>query len=76
MKGSDGSGPGTIYFLTDGFELSSEGGKSFCMEVKKLREELAGQTKIHTIGFWSEDADKLVLEKIARDSGGQAVIIN
>jgi hypothetical protein len=76
LKGPKGSSPATVYFLTDGFELSSGPAKSFIEQVLSARKQLAPGTRINTIGFWVQQADKPVLEAIARGTGGKCTIIH
>ncbi|MFH1615609.1 MAG: VWA domain-containing protein [Planctomycetota bacterium] len=66
-----GCKPDVIYFLTDGFELSEQDSLSFAADVENLRKNLAPNTKINTIGFWTQKNDCALLENIARRSGGQ-----
>jgi hypothetical protein len=73
---SRGNKAGTIYFLTDGFELSSESSKSFVDEIIQYRNHNARSTKINTIGFYTEDSDRPALEAIAARTGGQCTIIH
>jgi hypothetical protein len=77
MQIRDGSGaaPAIIYFLTDGFELSSDSAYRFAEEVKDVRKNLAPATKINTIGFWVQGWDGRILEKIAKQSGGECTLI-
>jgi hypothetical protein len=76
VRDSRGNKPAIIYFLTDGFELDSAAGKTFCKEVARLRQTLTPKTKINTIGFWAQKSDRAVLETIAAESGGMCVFIN
>ena len=75
IKDSAGNRPAVIYFLTDGFELSGNDGMSFCRQVNKLRKALTSQTTINTIGVWAEPTDRAMLARIAKDSGGECVLI-
>ena len=65
-----------IYFLTDGFELSSQDAKHFVAEVQLVRKKLAPQVKINTIGFWTQPKDCLLLKTIAEQSDGKFVSID
>ena len=40
------------------------------LQIEKTRKELAPRAVIHTIGFWTEQADRWILETIASQSGG------
>ena len=71
-----GSAPAIVYFLTDGFELTSDNGYKFAEKILNVRKSLAAATKINTIGFWVQKEDGRILEKIARDSGGECILIN
>lgn len=77
VKIRDGSGqdPSIIYFLTDGFELTSEDAQSFLRRTANLLERFAPTAKINTIGFWPQDDDRNMLEIIARQSGGEFVFV-
>ncbi len=73
----DGSGvsPPVIYFLTDGFELTTEDSYQFSRKIANLLRQSAPTTKINTIGFWPQNNDREMLETIARQTGGEAVFI-
>jgi hypothetical protein len=77
MQIRDGSGaaPAIIYFLTDGFELASDSAYRFAEQVKDVRKNFAPATKINTIGFWVQGWDGRILEKIAKQSGGECTLI-
>ncbi len=77
MQIRDGSGaaPAIIYFLTDGFELTSDSAYGFAERVKDARKNFAPAAKINTIGFWVQRWDGRTLEKIAKDSGGKCTLI-
>lgn len=64
---------GLIYFLSDGFDLQPEGADNFAQQVENLRKNLAPSTIINTIGFWTQDQDRVILETVAKLSGGQFV---
>jgi len=76
LRDSDGQKPAVIYFLTDGFELSNKSALHFADEVEILRKKLAPETKINTIGFWTEPKDCELLKTIAGNSGGSFVRID
>jgi len=75
IRDSSGGGPSIIYFLTDGFELTSEDTRRFSGEIADLLRRFAPTTKINTIGFWPASDDQKMLETIARQSGGEFVLI-
>lgn len=70
LRTPGGEGPELIYFLTDGFDLEESGAVLFVRHVEKMRKELAPQTAIHTIGFWTDQKDRWILEVLATESGG------
>lgn len=74
---SDEAGAGTsvIYFLTDGFELTNKDAEEFSGKVADLRKIFAPTTKINTIGFWPQLNDRRMLESIAKQSGGECVVV-
>jgi len=73
----DGSGvaPSLVYFLTDGFELITEDAQRFPQEIADLLVRFAPRTRINTIGFWPQSDDHKMLEAIARQSGGEFILI-
>jgi Mg-chelatase subunit ChlD len=75
VRDETGKKPGTIYFLTDGFDLDEKGAEALSRQIAERRRELAEATKINTIGFYSEEIDVPILESIARESGGTSMII-
>jgi hypothetical protein len=66
---------GTIYFLTDGFELADEVSDRSLERLWNLIKRFATGTKINTIGFWPTENDEKLLEAIARRSGGEFVSV-
>jgi hypothetical protein len=68
--------PSIIYFLTDGFELTSQDERRFSRKIANLLKKFAPRTKINTIGFWAESSDRKMLETIARQSGGEFVLVS
>lgn len=64
-----------VYFLTDGFELTSEDERGFSRKVAKLLAKFAPRTRINTIGFWPQSDDCEMLRTIARQSGGDFVLV-
>jgi hypothetical protein len=72
---AEGAGPSVIYFLTDGFELTTKEGRRFSREISDLRERFSSETRINTVGFWPESGDGEVLEAVARQSGGKFVVV-
>ena len=73
----DGSGfsPSIIYFLTDGFELTTEDTHQFIRKITNLLERFAPTTRINTIGFWPQTEDCKMLKIIAKQSGGEFVFV-
>ena len=69
------SGTSVIYFLTDGFELTTEGAYKFSQEIMDLRKRFAPAAKINTIGFWPQQADRDMLQTIARQTAGEFVFV-
>jgi len=72
---SSARSPSIIYFLTDGFELTTEGEQSFPRKVANLLERFAPETRINAIGFWPQSDDRRMLEAIAAQSGGEFVFV-
>ena len=68
-----GSKPDVVYFLTDGFDFSSDENQDFANRVENMRKQLAPVTKIHTIGFWANSRDRAMLESMAKKSQGEFV---
>lgn len=75
IRDSDEARPAVIYFLTDGFELTTEDTHRFLQKVANLVRRFAPTTKINTIGFWTQGDDREMLETIAEQSGGEFVFI-
>ncbi len=73
--GKQRQGPSIIYFLTDGFELTGEDAVRFSYKIANLLKRFSLATKINTVGFWPTKDDRKVLETIARQSGGEFVIV-
>lgn len=68
-----GMRPGAIYFLTDGFELTTEGRQRFLHKTANLLARFAPGTSINTIGFCSLREDRKILSMIAEQTGGEFV---
>jgi len=68
--------PSIIYFLTDGFELTSQDEQRFSQKVARLLARFAPRTRINTIGFWPQSDDRKMLETIATQSGGEFVFVS
>jgi hypothetical protein len=68
-----GMRPGVIYFLTDGFELTTEGRQRFLHKIENLLARFAPGTSINTIGFCSLSEDRKMLRMIAEQTGGEFV---
>ena len=75
MRDSLGNASGTIYFLTDAFELDPKGAKVFCQDVLKIRAKYAPQSSLHPIMFWPEYTDKQILRTLAENTSGQFTAI-
>ncbi|MBA7637827.1 hypothetical protein ES703_45476 [subsurface metagenome] len=75
IRDGGGVGPSLVYFLTDGFELTTEDAQKFSQKIANLLVRFAPRTRINTIGFWSQSDDCKMLEAIARQSGGEFVLI-
>ncbi|MHC4755334.1 MAG: hypothetical protein ACYTBP_09335, partial [Planctomycetota bacterium] len=75
IRDSGNRSAGVIYFLTDGFELTSQGAQSISGRINNMLREYAPAVRINTIGFWPRKNDRIVLEQIAASSGGEVVII-
>jgi hypothetical protein len=77
MQVRDGRGhsPSVVYFLTDGFELATENGSRFSQKISNLLAIFAPGTKINTIGFWPQKTDRELLKTIAKQSGGEFVLV-
>ena len=73
----DGGGnvPETVYFLTDGFELTSKNADRAVQRIVNLLKESAPVTKVNTIGFWPQPDDRKVLKAVAEGSGGEYVFV-
>lgn len=72
MKTTDhaGKSPDTIYFLTDGFNLTENDDGNLLMSLLALRSEHCQKTIINTIGFWPKSKDKVILTQLAQMTGG------
>jgi Mg-chelatase subunit ChlD len=75
IRDRSGVGPSLIYFLTDGFELSEQDNSRFAHQVATMLRSFAPKTQINTIGFWPAEQDRKLLEAIAKDSGGEFVVV-
>ncbi len=73
IRDSRGVSPSVIYFLTDGFELTTEDTQRFSQRIANLLKRFAPTTRINTIGFWPASDDRKMLEAIARQSGGKFI---
>lgn len=70
-----GVSPSIVYFLTDGFELTTEDAQRFPQKIANLQKRFAPMTRINTIGFWPQGNDRKMLEAIAKQSGGEFVFV-
>ena len=75
IRDGSGVGPSLVYFLTDGFELTTEDAQRFSQKIANLLARFAPRTRINTIGFWPQSDDRKMLEAIAKQSGGESVFI-
>ncbi len=75
IRDAGGLGPSIVYFLTDGFELTGEGGTKFVEQTAGLQRRFAPAARIHAIAFWPQRRDLKVLEAIAKRTGGEVVIV-
>jgi hypothetical protein len=74
-RDSSGYSPAVIYFLTDGFELTTENARNFPQRVSNLLRKFSPKTKINVIGFWPTKSDRKMLETIAAQSGGEFILV-
>lgn len=65
-----------IYFLTDGFELASESRHGFSHKVAWLLAKFAPGARVNAVGFWPQSEDIEMLQAIAKQSGGEFVLVN
>ena len=72
-RGKDSSS--VIYFLTDGFELTTEEELRFRQKITNLLRRFGPNTQINTIGFWTASDDREILEVIAKKGGGEFVLV-
>ncbi|UCE99508.1 MAG: VWA domain-containing protein [Planctomycetota bacterium] len=75
IRGSRNHSPSVIYFLTDGFELATEDEHRFSQKIINLLARFAPGTRINTIGFWPQDTDCELLKMVAKQSGGEFVLV-
>jgi hypothetical protein len=77
MQIRDGRGnrPSVLYFLTDGFELTTEDEDRLSQKIANLQRQFAPTTKINTIGFWPQGRDRELLKLIAKQNGGEFVLV-
>ena len=75
IRDSSGNSPAVIYFLTDGFELTTENTRRFSQRISNLLRKSSPKTKINAIGFWPTKGDRKTLEAIATQSGGEFVLV-
>jgi hypothetical protein len=71
-----GAGPAVIYFLSDGFELTTENQQRFSQRGANLLVRFAPSTRINTIGFCPLEEDRKALKIIAEQSGGEFVFVS
>jgi hypothetical protein len=76
IRDSIAQSPAVVYFLTDGFELTGEDEQRFSQEVASLLAKFAPRTRINMIGFWPQSNDSEMLRTIARQSGGDFVLVD
>ena len=75
IRDESGDAPSLVYFLTDGFELTSRDAQRLPQKTANLLGRFAPDTKINTIGFWPADDDRKMLKIIAEQSGGEFVSV-
>ena len=75
IRDESGDAPSLVYFLTDGFELTSRDTQRLPQKMANLLRRFAPDTKINTIGFWPAEDDRKMLKIIAEQSGGEFVIV-
>lgn len=75
IRNGDNHGPAVIYFLTDGFELSIEDAYRFGRKITALWQRSETATTVNTIGFYPTGDDIEALKMIARESGGEFILI-
>jgi uncharacterized protein with von Willebrand factor type A (vWA) domain len=63
--------PQKIFFLTDGLDLQPQSSTDFATKVEKHRKQMLQNISINTIAFWAQPEDAVILEKIAKKSGGK-----
>jgi len=68
--------PSVVYFLTDGFELTPEDAQLFSQKLAAALKETAAPVKVNTIGFWPQTGDRQLLETIAKQTGGDFVLVS
>jgi hypothetical protein len=71
-----GMRPAVIYFLTDGFELTTDGQQRFLQMVANLMARFAPSTSINTIGFCPIRQDREILKVMAKQTGGEFIFIS
>jgi len=75
VRDSLGKAVELIYFLTDGFDLTDGNSDSFIARIETKRGDICPQTEINTIGFWTKEADCIILKEIAVSTGGNFTLI-
>jgi hypothetical protein len=75
IRDESGDAPSLVYFLTDGFELTSRNAQRLPQKMANLLRRFAPDTKINTIGFWPAEDDRKMLKIIAEQSGGEFVSV-
>lgn len=76
LRDADGRAPQVIYFLTDGFDLNDDGALQFVEKIESLRNILAPDVVLHTIGFWPQENDRKMLDVLAGLTGGRYTEVN
>jgi Mg-chelatase subunit ChlD len=74
-RDASGDAPAVIYFLTDGFDLAPSATDDLPAAIESLRKRLAPAVKINTIGFMTQPHDSSVLQKLAKQTGGEYVSV-
>lgn len=76
IRDACGDSPQAIYFLTDGFELTSDGMRQFSDRITNLLKSVTPETNINTIGFESQGNDCELLEILASQTGGKFISVS
>jgi hypothetical protein len=75
IRDGRGEGSSVIYFLTDGFELAKENEGKFLQEAGDLLGRFVPVAMVNVIGFWPQGGDRKMLQAMAKQGGGEFVLI-